>query len=199
MSWTDEAERYRRLARGVDPAVRLTTKDGWVWRAIAWVLYLITFSAFKRERFLTQFATTLGPVQAYPRGYLRIYEGTIEHEGRHTRQARAFGLWIHPWVGLPFMAVAYLLLPFPVYLAWGRYRLELDAVTFSWERGLRARRTSVGDVMEDAARWGDLISSAAYFWAWPRRLARWGFRRRAEHVTAEYLREVKPRPASSLK
>lgn len=185
MSWVDDIERYRALAVSQDPAARLTTKDGWFWRALAWVLLLLSFGTFSRRRFLTEFATTIGPIQAYPREWGSIRESTVVHEGRHVRQARWFGLGIHPWVGLPVMALVYLLLPLPVLLAYGRYRLELDASVAEWRYALSHGKASPTAVMLDASDFAETVSSSAYLWAWPESWTRRGFRRAAEAVLRE--------------
>lgn len=184
-SWVDDKERYEQMARAIDPAIRLTTKDGWFWKVIAWILFIITFGQFKRERFLEDFATTIGPIQAYPRSYSSIYEGTLVHEGRHTKQARWFGLGIHPWVGLPFMAIAYLLLPIPAGLAYLRYRLELDADRAKW-KWMMESGYSADQVLDRAQRFAETVSSSAYAWAWPKPWAVKGFLREANKVVSEY-------------
>lgn len=184
MSWVKDKERYQAIARKIDSSVKLTTKDGWIWKAIAWFLFIITFGRFKRKRFLENFATTLGPIQAYPRSWPRLREGTLVHESRHTRQARWFGFGIHPWVGLPLMGLFYLLLPLPVGLAYFRYRLELDADRAKWKFWLSVGKKP--DLIRRRAReFAETITSAAYAWSWPRGLVVKGFLKAAEKVISE--------------
>lgn len=187
-TWTVDRERYQNLAASIDRAVRVTTKDGWFWRALAWLLFLISFGNFKRERFLTGFATTIGPVQAYPREWPDLNEGLIVHESHHTKQARWFGLFIHPWLGLPLFGLLYLLLPFPILLAYFRYRFELGADKARWryELGkadtLWERERVKSNITASAERRAKTLSGWSYIVAWPRPLASWGYRRAATKV-----------------
>lgn len=187
MSWLADKERLQIEARKFDPAVRLTTKNGWFWAALAWLLFILTFGKFKREDFLTQFATTIGHVQAYPEGWnVDTVERVVVHESRHTFQARVCGFGIHPMVGLPVMAVLYGLVFFPTLLAVLRTWFELDADRAVWRSGL-----SKGVMNADMVRWraqvfAETVSGPAYFWSLPRSLAvRW-FLRAAEKVIAEH-------------
>lgn len=186
MSWVEDRARYEAVAHEVEPSVVLTTKDTWFWRAIAWFLSAITFGAFPAERFLTRFATTLGPIQAYPRGWGRLSDGLIVHESRHTRQARWCGLWTHPWVGLPIMGVLYLLLPLPIGLAWFRYRFELDASAAKWRHMLKVG-TAPSIVKAEAERFAAVVASAAYGWPWPKPWVLWGFRRKLKRVMTQHF------------
>jgi hypothetical protein len=186
MGWTADRERLEHLAHGIDPAVRLTTKNGWFWRTIAWILFLATFSRFKRERFLQGFATTFGPVQAYPEEWpADSVERVLVHESRHTRQSRVFGLFIHPWVGLPLMALCYLLLPLPAGLALMRAWLELDADRFSWNFQL-SHGASPDDIRARAGSFAETVSGAAYAWALPGSWLRSWFLKEAEKAIGQH-------------
>jgi len=133
------------------------------------------------------FATTIGPVQAYPESWNAATVGrALIHEGRHTQQARAFGLFIHPWIGLPPMAVAYLLLPLPVGLAIFRVWLELDADRHRW-RALLAEGIDPDYVRERAASFAETVSSAAYAWSLPAAWTRKWFLEEAEKAIADHL------------
>ena len=89
---------------------------------------------------------------------------TLRHELVHVRQ---FERW-----GVP-MAVAYLLLPLPLGLAWFRMRFEREAYEETLRVSLRARRAR-----RDRALRAHVIrqfTSGAYGWMWPfpRAMARW--------------------------
>lgn len=194
-SWTERKPELQTLARVIDPSVTLTTKDSWFWALLAWLRLLIGFGSASRADFLTRFATTLGPVQAYPKewDYEKVRQ-TLIHESRHTRQSRVFGWfvpvlgWIPPlapWVGLLLMAPVYGLLPVPVLGAWCRYRLELDAERFRWRWYLKATPPWPAEYVRlRAVSFADTISSGQYLWTVPRCWARWGFRRCAERDIA---------------
>lgn len=181
MSWTTERAEHQAFARSVDPAVILTTKDAWPWKAIAWLLYLGTFTAIKRHKFLAQFATTIGPIQGYPKEWQTLNRSTIVHEAQHTKQAKWFG-WLVPIVGwlpgrvghtlralagLPFMLLFYVLLPLPLGLAVGRWLFEVNA-----ERAAYRYRAGKGEqlaaLLYRARTFGSKVCGAAYGWSWPR-------------------------------
>ena len=66
-SWVERKAYYEAIVKGIDSSVILTTKDSWVWKTIATILLVFTFGRFKREVFLQQFATAIGPVHAFPK------------------------------------------------------------------------------------------------------------------------------------
>lgn len=188
MSWTDDRERLQAEARKLDPAIRLTTKDSRFWRMLAWILFILSFGKFRREDFLTLFATTLGHVQAYPREWgTASVERVMVHEGRHSWQARICGFGIHPVAGLPLMAVLYGLLPLPALLAVFRAWFELDADRAYWRHGLTNGTMDATGVRRRAQSFAETISGSAYLWSVWRGLAvRW-FMRAADKVIAEHL------------
>lgn len=188
MSWLAEKNRLQNLAKTLDPAIRLTTKNGWFWRALAWLLFILTFGRFTRETFLRDFATTIGHIQAYPEEWDAVtVERVMYHEGRHTRQARVCSLGIHPMAGLPLMGILYGLVPIPVLGAFFRAWFELDADSFFWRHALANDLMDVDTVRWRAKTFAETISGPAYFWSVWRSLAVWWFRRKAEKVIAEYL------------
>jgi hypothetical protein len=183
------------MAREISDVIQLTTKDGWFWRAAAWGLFLLSFGRVKRRHFLEDFASTLGPLQAYPKQWERISPVLIAHEGRHVQQY-LFAGWFVPvvgwlgrrvrvWAGLLPTALIYALFPLPVFLAWGRFRLELDAESYGWKRGLKQGWMTADEVRSRARRCARLVSSWAYLKAWPRRWTMRAFERRAEQIIGE--------------
>jgi hypothetical protein len=181
-TWVEHKDCYLRIVRKYDSSIILTTKDSWFWRACAWLVAIFTFGGISRQRFLSDFGTTLGPVQAYPSSWSSLSTELLIHEARHTAQARWFGLGISPWLGLPLMAVAYLLLPLPLGLAYFRYMLELDADRATWRQMLRDGM-STQTVLKRAAKFGKLVGGGSYGWAWPG--AEEGFKRAAAKVALE--------------
>lgn len=182
MSWTDEKQKYDAIMHEVEPAATLCTKDHWIWTALWVALVVITLglAAIKmgRRRFLEDFATTLGPWHGYPRSWPALSKRLLVHEGRHTTQFVFCG-WFVPvfgWffgrkaravVGLIPMALVYGLVLFPIYFALGRWLLELDADRASWRWQIR-NGYKPEDVLVRASRFGNLVTSGAYLWAWPR-------------------------------
>ncbi|MCA9177285.1 MAG: hypothetical protein KDB14_22505 [Planctomycetales bacterium] len=203
-TWTDDLESYRATARLCSPVVDLVSKDHWVWRWIAWGLWLCSAGRLSRQRFLRDFATTLGPLQAYPAHWPRISRALIIHESRHTVQCERLG-WLVPlvgwlgrapraWSGLLPMGLVYLLLPLPIFFAWGRMRLELDAENASWRIGLREGWHTPERVRQQAIAFADLVSGPEYLWSWPRTWTRRCFSRRAERTIAECSRLIQGTP-----
>ena len=170
-SWVRERARLEALARAIEPSVRVQTKDGAHWRALAWLATIATLGGISRRTFLEDYATTLGPLHGYPAGWsVERVEATLVHEARHTRQARWCGLGLHPWLGMPVFAALYLALPLPVGLGFARLLLETDDAE-------RAR----------AAEFAGRVCSGHYGWPVPRRLGVALFRRAAERTIAAHL------------
>ena len=196
MSWTERRSEYERLAHSISDVIVLTTKDAWPWKVIAYGLAIFSLWRFPPRRFLEDFATTIGPIQAYGRAWPRLDRRTVVHEGRHTLQFLFFGWfvpvlgWLHRrvrvWCGLLLMGLLYVLIPLPIGLAYGRYRLELDADAYSWRRALEEGWLDADGVRRRAREFAETVSSAAYLWAWPRPWAVRGFARRAEREIARW-------------
>lgn len=190
MSWVSMRPFFQSLAKSIDRASVVTVKEGWFWETLAALAPIFTFGGMSRRRFLEEFATTIGPVQAYPRSWsVERVMAVIPHEARHTRQARWFGLMISPWLGLPLMAIAYYFVFFPVGLAWARYRLELDADAFGWRYRLR-HGARVDDVCARARNFAGIVGSGAYGYPWPALLVRRGFERKLRQVLADDARSM---------
>jgi len=137
--WLGERARLEALARAIEPSVRIQTKDGAHWRALAWLAAVATGGGISRRTFLEDYATTLGPLHGYPACWsVERVEATLVHEARHTRQARWCGLGLHPWLGMPLFAALYLALPLPVGLGLARLLFELDADRAAWRHALAA-------------------------------------------------------------
>lgn len=198
-SWTEYRHEYEAFARSISPLVRLTTKDSRFWRLAGWGLGLITLGRFDRRSFLEDYASTLGPIQAYPRQWSSIPKSLIAHEARHTQQF-SFAGWFVPvvgwvgeplrvWVGLLPMSLFYGFFPVPLFLAWGRFRLELDAEAFSWRLALSRGLMTPSEVQERANSFAKKVSGWMYFKAWPRKWTVAAFERRATEIIESWHNE----------
>jgi len=172
-SWLHQKEELQRAARKIDKSVILLPKDHWIFHLVWWTAAVFTLSAFAwgihRKTFFERFATTIGPLQGYPKSWtyhqvLRV----IIHESRHTRQCRWFGLMIHPWLGLPLYFVLYSLLLFPVGLAYFRVWFEVDADKAKWKVLIAEHGWGPVQVTADAKRRAAMVSSGLYFWPLPK-------------------------------
>lgn len=166
------------------PSFRLIPKkDSWIMGVIGAVLLWGTFGRMKS--FGQDFCTTLGNTIYTPSRWSEMswaskYE-LVRHELVHMRQARRLGMLRY--------AVMYLLWPVPVWWAWGRVQLELEAYHESFRamavvhgpRYLRANRNQLADWL------GDTLSGSSYFWTWHDRyfLVRW-----AERTIDQVVRET---------
>jgi hypothetical protein len=138
-------------------------------RAIDVALKVITFGG--QRRYLTHYYTVIGDRLYVPDGWHDVDPIdaviTLRHERIHLRQRRRYTL--------PGMAVIYLLLPFPLGLAYGRARIEWEAYTET----LRATFELKGRAaLHDAALRTRIVSQftgPAYGWMWPfrRTVERW--------------------------
>jgi hypothetical protein len=177
-SWWHDREELGVFARTFDRSTKLKLKQSKCWG--------ITPA-------LKTFATTIGHVVYIPAEWsTEAVRRVIPHEvAGHVKQFRYAGLGIHPSVGVfPGMFIAYLLVFFPVLLAWGRYRLELHADTKSWEYHLRQKVCGPSEIRARADHFASTISGPAYAWCWPKPWALWGFRRRAEKVITKISLEL---------
>lgn len=95
------------------------------------------------------------------------------HEVVHMRQQQRLGLG-NVWLGmLPFL-FAYLLLPFPVGLAWFRYRWEREA--FVEQMQVEAQELGADGLVARREHYvRQFTGKGAYWWCWPfrRNVERW--------------------------
>lgn len=192
-SWTDKLPEYEQRAHEVCDLAILKTKDGRFWQVVSWLLYLLSFRQFSRQTFLERFATTMGPIQAYPSSWKGISALLVTHESQHCQQC-LFAGWFVPvfgwffgrrvriWVGLLPMAFVYGLFPLPLFFAWGRFRLELDAERRAWQAALDNGWLSPERIIQRADEKGELVASWSYLRSWPKKWAVQSFQRRAERL-----------------
>lgn len=207
MSWIKEHYRYAEIAQTIEPSVRLTTKDSWFWTAL-WVLMLLFVTLLTAgvgtyffcekmglQTFLKEYATTVGPLQGYPRRFLRLSRRLLVHECRHTLQAIVCALFVpilgwlpwrrwRAWVGLLPMGLVYLVLPLPVGICYGRYRFELDADFTSWRWAL-AHGYTPAQVKAHAQRRIETVGGWQYGKPWPKSLVRRGYEKLSDRAIAE--------------
>jgi hypothetical protein len=107
-----------------DLGVKLEIKDEHaLWKVIDWTLKIISFGLYRK--FMTGFLTTIGDRIAVPRRMAVAQWGprwraiVFGHEMVHVEQFKKYGIFV--------MFLLYVLLPFPVLMAIGRYRLEFPA------------------------------------------------------------------------
>jgi hypothetical protein len=160
------------------------TKDNW----FAWLLTNTVGFFVGRERFKTDFATTIGPLVLLPKEWsLSTAKTVCAHEiGGHTFQFWAFGLFLPflgPWLGIIGMGVFYGLL-LPVFFNWFRYRLELHAETQRWAYMIELGYED--QVMSRAEDFAKTVGSKAYGWPLPQSWVVWGFKRRAQRMLDKY-------------
>jgi hypothetical protein len=173
-------DHYVRALQAEIPGVRIVRKDhSRFQRAIHRVLVVITFGQMRA--YLDGYQTTIGrTIYVTPdwddRDDLERYV-TLRHEAVHLRQFRR-------WT-LPGMALAYLLLPLPMGLAWVRTRFEQEA----YAESIRAAAEVYGpDRPRDPAFRERIVSQfigPSYGWMWP-------FRRSIERWYDRILSELAP-------
>ncbi len=179
MKWGYQKASLQTYARTFDRSAVLMSHGHWFWRAVLFVGFWIP-----KDRF----AQTLGPLVGIPDDWtVEQVKGLLPHEcGGHIRQFRWFGLGIHPWVGLPGMALVYGLLFFPIGLAYFRYRLELHADAVKWRTLLKERKASPSDIMGRAQRFAATVAGWTYLKPWPAALVKRGFVRKAKRIIEEH-------------
>jgi hypothetical protein len=173
----DIVDRYEKLARelAADGVTIVDKARVWHQRAIAALLWPIN------RRYLDGYVTTIGRTIYLPVGFGARDDGdrwaTLRHERVHVEQFRRWGL-------VP-MAIAYLLLPLPLGLAWCRMRLEREA----YEETIRCHHVLGGRAATDAIRDHVIAQfvSGSYGWMWP-------FRRAMERWYDEFVDRLGEKP-----
>jgi hypothetical protein len=170
-SWTQYHQELQTYAQNLDPSIRLYTKNHWTHKIFYWTIMILSLSLAKSwlDTYMKRFGTTLAHGQFYPESFTYAQvRSLIPHESGHTREFRIFGLGLHPLLGLPGMAIKYLLLPLPVLLAFGRAHSEIFAEKYSWS--VQTRET---DISPNWIRWkaeylANSVSGPMYLWSIPR-------------------------------
>lgn len=187
MSWTEKRKQLQTQATKFDKSVRLVTKDNFVSRFIAWALFILSFGRFKRKSFLVGFATTIGNYIFFPKEWTaETVKRILPHESRHIKQFKWLGFGIHPLIGLPLGTIVYALFPLPMFLAFGRFYMELDADKAGWKYLLEQKIYTVNQIREVAIWRAESLSSVGYFWALPKSWALSLYKKAAEEVINEY-------------
>ncbi len=135
--------------------------ESWLMKLIAFLLLVVTFG--KQKTFMTGYITTIGTTVYVPDGWNGWAEtrklAVLRHERVHMRQAKKYGLFL--------FAIAYLLLPLPLGLAYCRARFEWEA----YEESMRAASEQHGLRLLDDVRYKASIVNefvtGAYGWMWP--------------------------------
>lgn len=162
--------------------VRLVDKAGsWHQRGIAAALRVL--SGGRNRRYLTHVVTTIGRTVYVPPDFARWPRDTrdeiLRHELVHVAQFARYGL-------VP-MALAYLLLPLPIGLAWCRMRLEREA----YEESIRIAFAR-GGLAETGALRESIVcrfTGPEYLWMWP-------FRRSVERWYDDFVDQLSRHPSS---
>lgn len=171
---------------------RIIPKTGWFWSGLHWIVLVLTLG--RNRRFLTDYATTIGPWIALPPDWVAHVSDPapewawlrylLVHERVHVEQFRRWGFG-SPRVGIVTMGFAYLFLPLPVGLAWFRWRFEREAYAEGFRVELAQLPVELG---RDATEWErhtmrvrlldfavEQLTTGAYAWTWPfpRTVRRW--------------------------
>jgi len=168
------------IAKKHNKHIKLYSKDNWFCTFLSWLLFLLSFGFYKKEKFLHNTATALGHLHFYPIHWTRWQtEWVLLHEIRHTIHYHWMGLCIHPILGIPLAAFLYIFVLFPIKLAFGRLFIELDCDKFrykqildqvnDWEY-LQSLKFSFYELVELQIK---SISSISYFYAVPEKIARY--------------------------
>lgn len=185
--WTTNKTKLEALAKSIDKSAKIYTKDNWFCYSVAWLLFVISFGFFKREKFLEGFATTIGHMVFIPKEWsYEACEWTLVHECRHIKQFRVMGLFIHPMAGLPIAMVVYLFLLFPVYLAIGRVLLEYDADVFEYKYMIKEKGVSASTLVAVVVSRAITLSGVGYLFPAPKFLINFLYIRLMNKLTKEY-------------
>jgi hypothetical protein len=158
------------------PSVKIEAKaSSRFWRLLGWLVRVVTLgsnTAFMTNQ-ITTVGTRIGVTPDWERMSQDARDTILAHERVHLRQQRWCGLG-SVWLGLLPWAVTYLLLPFPVFVAYGRYALERAA----YLETLKQDPSQFDMVVE-------VLSGSDYFyaWLWPDHTAVWLRKRLSKPLT----------------
>jgi hypothetical protein len=156
--------------KGEFPRFRIVKKsDSGLSKAIDVALRIITLGGMRS--YMTTYHTVIGDTLYVPAGWddadpiAAVI--TLRHERIHLRQRRRYTL--------PGMTVLYLLLPFPLGLAYGRARIEWEAYTETLRATLELRGEEALRSKALRERIVSQFTSPSYGWMWPFRktVERW--------------------------
>lgn len=182
-SWVNRRQLYDAVVREIEPASRLVTKDHWIWNAVWWSAAIATFGLFAvgmpKKRFFEDYATTLFPIQGYPKHWESLSTRLLIHECRHTAHCvwlgylipvlgwipGSWGRHIRAWCGAPFYVLLYLFLILPVGFAIFRWLIELDCEITAWKWQLDYHYKP-DQILSRAIDFGNRVCSGHYLWAW---------------------------------
>ena len=130
-------------------------------KAIDLGLKLLTLGG--QREFMSRYFTVIGDTLYVPTGFDDLdpinVVITLRHERVHLRQRRR--------LTLPGMTLLYLLLPFPLGMAYFRARLEWEAYTETLRATLELRGRDAVMAAALRERVVSQFTSAAYGWMWP--------------------------------
>jgi hypothetical protein len=163
------------------PVLVVKKSTYWHQHVIGALLWLITLGG--QRRYMTRYTTTLGHTIYMPDELLDKHPDsaliTLRHELVHIAQFERYG-----WLGMVFL---YGFFPLPVFLAYGRARLEWEA----YRETLRAVAEVRGMKSARRPRRHRILirrfTGPDYFWMWPfpRMIQRW-----IDEALAEIEREL---------
>lgn len=136
--------------------VKVVPKQGRWWNFLGWLVMVVTFGQNRRFK---DYITTIYKTIAVPDGWEQWPAASrleiLVHEAHHVEQFRK-------WTP-PLFALLYLLLPFPVGLAWFRYYFERSAYAAGYKVSIK-----YGANREFLIEHGvEQLTGAGYAWAWP--------------------------------
>jgi len=134
--------------------------DSRLMRALSWFLLIVTFGT--QKAFMSSYITTIGHTVYVPAGWdLRPEEGRVEvmrHERVHMRQQRRYGRVLFTFLYLvPF---------FPLFLAYGRAKLEMEAYAESVRAKAQLRGSAYVQTKEFKAWLTSQFVTGSYGWMW---------------------------------
>lgn len=134
--------------------------DSRLMRVLSWFLLVVTFGA--QRRFMDKYVTTIGNTVYVPSDWdswspLSRVE-VLRHERVHMRQQKKYGLVLFTFLYLvPF---------FPLFFAYGRARLEMEAYTESARAKAQLRGSQYVKTQEFRNWMASQFLTGAYGWMW---------------------------------
>lgn len=147
------------LASATAQGVKIVRKDQhWFWKALGWIVMVVTFG--QNKTFTSRYITTIGKTIAVPSTWDSYSDLSkleiLTHELVHVGQYRKYTP--------PVMGLLYLLVFFPIGLAYFRYRFEREAYVVGFKKTLSYDPSQRQRLIDHGV---EQMTSGQYGWTWP--------------------------------
>lgn len=180
-------ERYDALYRNAVSAYGLVLEkkaDKWYWKAVGALLGAISFGKIDfMNSFFTTFANRIGVSPSWDEMTVEEKYVMLLHETEHMRQYTVAGFG-SIWLGFVLSGIGYLLLPFPVGLAYVRAYMEMQGYAQTIRGTVQMYGKATAEAQKDFIVRQFTSWNYLFMWPFPDYMNRW-----YENTLARILKE----------